>query len=244
MSDVAYHELTVVMPVYNEQECIVGVVRSWLEELSRLGIDFTIIVLNDGSTDGTKEELSQFGEDQRLCIIDKQNSGHGPTILMGYARAVQLSEWVFQVDSDDEISPGCFYDLWSRRHAYDALFAVRTSRRQGVGRRIISAVSRFTVSLIFGKGVEDVNTPYRLIRSLLLMDLLVGVPVDTFAPNILISGMLVQTHARILNFSVPHTGRKTGATSIVRYKLWRAALRSFVQTIVFAVQIRMRSGMK
>jgi glycosyltransferase involved in cell wall biosynthesis len=199
-------ELTVVMPVYNEEACIAKVLQSWHEVLRELRIDFMIMALNDGSTDGTENVLRQFRTNDHFQIINKKNSGHGPTILTGYHEAVEQSEWVFQVDSDDEMSPEYFHELWNRRHGHDALV--------------------------------DVNTPYRLIRSSLLREIIRGIPADTFAPNLIITGMLARSRARIYNFPVRHEGRKTGTASIVKWKLWRAAGRSFFQTIVFTLSRR------
>jgi len=235
------HELALVMPVYNEEECVAEVLRAWHGELSRLGIDFRMIVLNDGSTDRTKEKLAAFASNPHIQIITKRNSGHGPTILQGYHMAVLSAHWVFQTDSDDEISPDHFSSLWSKRHDFDAIFGVRTGRNQNIGRKFISFVSRLTVRLLFGAGCRDVNVPYRLIRTTILQDILEKIPDDTFAPNVIISGALGLCHARILNVPVPFRGRRTGAVSIVKWKLWRAAFLALAQTVKAAVRFRRRS---
>ena len=86
-------ELALVMPVYNEEECIVDVVSAWREELLRLGIDFLMIIVNDGSRDGTRERLAPFAGDERIMVVNKENSGHGPTILVGYRMGVEEAEW-------------------------------------------------------------------------------------------------------------------------------------------------------
>jgi len=98
-------DLAVVMPVYNEEECIVKVLKSWISTLTALGMRFQIIVLNDGSSDGTQQALNVFDHDNRIDVINKANSGHGPTILMGYKKSVELAEWTFQCDSDNEMKP-------------------------------------------------------------------------------------------------------------------------------------------
>jgi len=229
--DPAQAELAVVMPVYNEEECIAEVVRSWCRELERLGVDFRMLVLNDGSRDGTAAALEIFATDRRVQVVNKPNSGHGPTILAGYRRAVDLAPWVFQCDSDNEMRPTSFGELWRRRDDFDALFGARVGRRQNWGRRLISAVSRATVAALWGAGVADVNTPYRLIRATLLRPIVAQIPADTFAPNVIISGALIRAHARIYNHPVPHEPRATGTVSIVRWKLWRSALRAFGQTL-------------
>jgi glycosyltransferase involved in cell wall biosynthesis len=177
------YELAIVMPVYNEEECIVSVVKSWRDMVAGLGIRFRLLVFNDGSKDGTAKALEQFADDDCVEVIHKPNSGHGPTILEGYHRAVQLADWVFQTDSDGEMQPAVFPSLWSKRNEFDALFGCREGRVQGLGRKVISACSRLTVRLFFKGGVKDVNTPYRLIRSDLLRQAVEHIPPDTFAPK-------------------------------------------------------------
>ena len=224
-------ELILVMPVYNEAQCIRDTVLSWRDALSGLGIDFRMIVINDGSKDDTPRVLEAFKGDPRVEVVDKPNSGHGPTILTGYRMAVEDAEWVFQVDSDGEMGPESFGGLWEKRGGYDALFGVRTGREQSAARALISAVSRATVRLAFGSGVVDVNTPYRLMRAEILGRIIERIPPGTFAPNVIIAGAFARASARILNVPVLHTGRRTGSVSIVRWKLWRAAVVSFLQTL-------------
>jgi dolichol-phosphate mannosyltransferase len=226
-------ELILVMPVYNEAECIVPVINEWRDELSRLKIDFEMIVLNDGSKDETAQVLEIFTDDERIKIINKANSGHGPTILKGYREAVERAEWVFQVDSDDEMKPASFHELWSRRADYDGLFGFRHNREQESARKFLSGGSRVVIRLLFEGGVKDVNTPYRLLRSEVLMPIVAAIPDDTFAPNIIISGVLSKQKKRIFNFPVPHEGRKTGTISLTNSKVWKVALKSFRQTLMF-----------
>ncbi len=54
-----HRELAVVIPVYNEQESIVGVLRGWISELKSLGIDAVIHVYNDGSRDQSLAALME-----------------------------------------------------------------------------------------------------------------------------------------------------------------------------------------
>ena len=224
-------ELALLMPVYNEEACIADVVNSWREELSALGMSYRIIVLNDGSKDRTAERLASFAGDDRIAVVNKPNAGHGPTILQGYRVAVELAEWVFQCDSDDEMKASQFPRLWKERQNYDALFGCRQHREQGLGRKLISMMSRLTVAVLFGKGVRDVNTPYRLMRSCFLRQIIDQIPDGTFAPNVIIAGAFAKARLRIANLAVPHENRRTGTVSIVKWKLWKIAFRSFLQTL-------------
>jgi dolichol-phosphate mannosyltransferase len=236
----ARRELILVMPVYNEAECISGVVRQWRDAFERLAIDFELLVLNDGSKDETARELASFADDPRVRVVNKANSGHGPTILQGYREAVSRAGWVFQVDSDDEMGPESFAGFWKRRGRYDALFGVRWHREQDGPRRVLSAGSRVLVGLLFGQGVRDVNVPYRLMRSRVLKPIVEAIPDDTFAPNLLISGVLGRGRGRVTNRLVPHENRKTGTASLDPRKLGRIALLSGRQTLAFMLRFRFK----
>ena len=230
-------DLCLVMPVYNESECIVDVLEAWAAMLEGLDIDFKMIILNDGSTDSTAETLTAYDNHSRIQIINKVNGGHGPTILMGYRQAVTEANWVFQVDSDNEMGPEHFHKLWGKRSKYDALFGYRDLRRQNAGRKFISICSRCIVKLLFGTGVQDVNTPYRLIRSDILKRAIATIPDDTFAPNVIVSGALNLSGRDIFNMPVAHKHRTTGTVSIVKWKLWKAAFRAACQTLLFRLRM-------
>jgi glycosyltransferase involved in cell wall biosynthesis len=225
------YELAVVMPVYNEEACVVKVIMDWIHVLSALNIHFTIIILNDGSTDGTARELTAFQHHDPVQVINKTNSGHGPTILMGYQKAVESATWVFQCDSDNEMEARHFPQLWIQREPYGAVFGVRSGRIQNLQRRFISIVSRFIVKLLFGNKVVDVNVPYRLIRAEILKPIIQKIPTETFAPNIIIAGVLSKSKISILNIPIPIQPRQTGSVSIMKWRLWRASLLSFWQIV-------------
>ena len=226
-------ELIVVMPVYNEAECIQVVLDDWGAALSDLNINFEILALNDGSTDATAEVLSAYENNARVTVINKANSGHGPTILAGYRDAAARAQWVFQIDSDDEMKPQAFANFWKRREKYDAIFGVRIAREQDSARRFLSAGSRATIKFLYGRGVRDVNVPYRLMRARVLAPIVAAIPDETFAPNILISGVLGKKRRRVLNLPVLHENRKTGTGSLANSKVWKVAARALGETVRF-----------
>src|SRR5437867_12993909 len=224
------------MPTYNEEAAIEGVVEAWDGELARLGVPYEVRVYDDGSRDRTGTLLEQLARARPSVVAVRQpNRGHGPTILRGYREA--RGAWVFQVDSDDEISPASFPAVWAERDA-DLVLGYRIGRDSPPGRRLITAVSRWTVRVLFGGAVRDVNTPYRLYRRELLARLLPALPADAFAPNVILSGLALRAGAHIAEVPVPHRGRRSGASSTVRLRLWKAAARAFAQTVRVALTAR------
>ena len=161
--------LCVVMPVYNEQDAIGGVLEKWDAMLRGLGCDYVIRPYNDGSKDSSLAVMHETAKrlGPQIDVRDKPNGGHGNTILTGYREAAADGfEWVFQVDSDDEMGPEKFADIWSKRDDCDFLVGTREGRNQSFPRRIISFVSRLCVRLFYGESIWDVNSPYRLMRVL------------------------------------------------------------------------------
>jgi glycosyltransferase involved in cell wall biosynthesis len=231
-------ELSIVIPVYNEEEAIGAVLDKWVAELDKLGIDYTVNPYNDGSKDGSWDVIRAKEKQYpgRVVGHDKANSGHGPTILQGYRDAADAGyEWVFQVDSDDEMGPEGFAGLWEKRDRYDFLVGTRDGRKQVLPRKIISAVSRMSVRLFYGRSIWDVNTPYRLMRVSAFRDVYREIPSDTFAPNVILSGMAAKLKLRCFEARVPQHDRTTGEVSIKKWKLLKAAMRSFFQTVFFAM---------
>jgi dolichol-phosphate mannosyltransferase len=230
--------LAVVMPAYNEEQIIEKTVNEWLTAVRKLGISFELHVYNDGSRDRTLTELLGLGSENReLVIHDKKNSGHGPTILLGY-RDNSDRDWVFQVDSDGEMSPEHFRVLWEKRHDYDFLTGKRRYENRALSRSIASFGAKSVKDVLYGKGVCDANCPYRLMRTELFRDCFFSIPSDTACPNIILAGIACLTKYRIYEAVIPYTFRKTGVVSINRVRLAKLAFKSSVQTVRFRFRLR------
>ena len=229
-------ELTVVIPVYNEEEIIQEVVNDWVSTLTKMQIEYDINIYNDGSKDNTLAKLTELGRNNKsVKVIDKKNSGHGPTILRGYKQCD--TEWVFQVDSDNEMRSEHFSKIWGLRQDYDLILGRRENRISPFSRKIVSFISRLTIKLFYGPGVYDVNSPYRLIRRENFVPYFKNIPENTFAPNLILAGIAAKRKFRVKEVIIPCQIRKTGEVSIKKWKLIKAALKSFSQTITFAFKL-------
>jgi dolichol-phosphate mannosyltransferase len=227
-------ELSVVMPVYNESDTVGRVVCAWSDELDRLKIGYELLVYDDGSRDGTAAVLSQLaGTRPRLVVKSHANIGHGPTISKGYREAT--GAWVFQVDSDDEMTPSGFEQLWARRADYDLLLGCRRDRHLRLARRTISGGSRAVVRVLFGRGLWDVNTPYRLIRKSALTAMVPRIPAGAFAPNVIMAGLAARDRLRIYQIWVAYRQRRVGTGAIAGWRQWRAAFRCAIETASVAL---------
>ena len=228
--------LSLVVPVYNEQDAIGDVLRQWCRMLDGLGIDYGLYAYNDGSKDNTLQAMTSAAEEignGRIHIVDKPNSGHGPTILRGYRERAAESTWTFQMDSDNEMGPETFGELWKRREQYSFLLGSRDGREQAFPRKVMSFVSRQVVRIFYGKTVWDVNSPYRLMKNADFAALFPTIPDSTFAPNLIVSGYVGLKGLSFTEIPVPHQNRQTGEVSIKKWKLFKAGVKALVQTVSY-----------
>lgn len=231
-------DLVVVMPVYNEEAVIEKAVQQWCSVLEGLNLQFRLLVLNDGSRDGTKNVLDAYSPSSNLHVVHKKNSGHGPTILQGYRDAVTTASWVFQTDSDMEMLPEDFPVFWDQRAEFDFLIGDRQGRGGPVTRRLVTWILRWVLRIFYGPGIQDANCPFRLMRSEPLAPMLDQLPDDTFAPNAVLSGAFVAKSLRIKQIPVDFYPRSTGEVSIKHWKLLKGAALSFWQVFSLRTQFR------
>lgn len=230
-------DLSVVMPVYNEAEALPSVLAEWLEEFDRLDLVVDLVAYDDGSTDDSGRIVEAWARDNPgIRVVRQTNRGHGPTILRGYRRA--RADWVFQVDSDGELGPEAFESLWEEREGYDLLVGYRDGRRSSAARRVVTLFSRWVVAVLFGRAMRDVNSPYRLMRRSALQRMLGFVPADSFAPNVLLSGVARRLGLRVLELPVAHQARRGGAVSLTSWRLLGGAFATFRQALATRSRLR------
>lgn len=102
--DKCFFDVSVVIPCYNGEKFIAGAVQSVLDQILA---PREIIVVNDGSTDGTEQVLNRFGQD--IEVVSQQNLG-----LPGARNAglkIAQGEWVAFLDADDRWEPDMVANL-------------------------------------------------------------------------------------------------------------------------------------
>jgi hypothetical protein len=94
--------VSVVLPVFNCEEFVAAAVES---ALSQTGVKFEVVVVDDGSSDGTAEVLARYASDTRLRIVRlPQNLGLTPALNRGVQEA--RGELIARLDADDLALPG------------------------------------------------------------------------------------------------------------------------------------------
>lgn len=157
--------ISVFFPAYNDEASIGGLVGEALALLPRLTDDFEVIVVNDGSTDGTGAVLDGLARaDPRLRVVHHEfNRGYGAALRTGFASATK--ELVFYTDGDGQYDVRELLLLRPLLAAeVDIVNGYKVQRADGWQRKAIGAAYNGLAHLLFSIPIRDVDCDFRLIR--------------------------------------------------------------------------------
>jgi glycosyltransferase involved in cell wall biosynthesis len=157
--------LTVFFPAYNDSGTIASLVIMAVQTARQLTSDFEVIVVNDGSADATPRILSELAGvyPQVRVVTHERNRGYGGALRSGFAAASK--EVVFYTDGDAQYDPSELAVLWERFGSdVDLVNGYKISRSDPLHRVIIGRIYHYTVKLLFGLRVRDVDCDFRMMR--------------------------------------------------------------------------------
>lgn len=225
--------LSIIMPAYNEEGGIRDAVTAVQAHVFPVVPDVELIVVNDGSRDGTGAILDALSaDDPRVRVLHKVNGGHGPAIMSGLEAAT--GDFVFLIDSDNQIPLERFTALWCEvERGRDGAFGVRRVRNDAELRKVLTILIRGALGMLFGVSLYDANVPYKLLRRSLWMEARRYIPEGTLAPSLFLAVFVMRRRHDVVFVDVPHKDRETGTVSIRRWKLLKFCWRAFQQLIQF-----------
>lgn len=207
------------MPAYNEEANIRETITLWypvVERINAEGGDAYLVIANDGSKDNTFGIMQEIAKEKPNFIsLDKPNSGHGATVLYLYRYALNHdANYIFQTDSDGQTNPDEFWQMWQNREKYDLQIGYRKGRQDGGSRIFVTIVLRLLVWFLFHVWVTDANTPFRLMRSDKLQNILEKIPKDYFLCNVAISAIAIKWKYNVRFYPISFKPRQGGENSI------------------------------
>jgi glycosyltransferase involved in cell wall biosynthesis len=163
---------SIVVPVYNEEK----VIGSFLERLKKFldssGLSAEVIVVDDGSSDGTRKEAVKSGF---KVITHPYNKGYGAALKTGTRAAG--GEFVVFIDGDGQHNPSDIKLLVEKTGEYDMVVGARVDDRAAEApRRAAKKILTALANYLSETKIADLNSGFRAVRRKLLMEYLNYLP--------------------------------------------------------------------
>jgi glycosyltransferase involved in cell wall biosynthesis len=158
------NSLSVFFPCYNEEGNIERVVKSAIDVLTPLKIDYEVIIVNDGSKDKTAQIADRLAAENKnvRAVHHSVNRGYGAALQSGFKAATK--ECVFYTDGDGQFNIKELPLLFKYVPDYDIVTGFRIKRQDNLVRKINAFCWTTMVNLLFGMKIKDMDCAFKLYK--------------------------------------------------------------------------------
>ncbi len=198
-------ELSVVVPAYNEEESVVACVEELRQVMEQLGRPYEIIVVDDGSTDGTvgvlREQKTRFPE----LVIVRFDRNQGQTAAFDAGFKAARGRVIVTMDADMQNDPADIPWLVELTRYWDVVCGYRKTRHDSIVRRVSSAIANGVRNWLTDEFIRDVGCSLRAMRAECVKGLKLYTGMHRFLPTLLkLDGY------RVTEYPVNHRPRQRG----------------------------------
>lgn len=166
-------ELSVFLPAFNEEANIKSVVLKTKEVLEEVADKWELIVVNDGSSDATKEIVDRMSQkDPRIKIISHpSNRGYGAALKTGFYSC--LYPWISFIDSDGQFDFSEIKNFIEKQKesGADLVIGYYKKRRVSFVKILTSKIWEFSVFTFFGLRARDIDCGFKLISKRVIAEI-------------------------------------------------------------------------
>jgi glycosyltransferase involved in cell wall biosynthesis len=231
--DRTLESISAVFPAYNDAPTIGGLVDKIHALLKSLGREFEIVVVDDGSRDGTAavldERKARYGDTLRV-VCHAVNRGYGAALRSGFDAATK--ELIFYTDGDAQYDPSELPLLLEKLTPDIGLVnGYKIKRQDPLYRIVVGKTYNLFVRIVFQLRVRDVDCDFRLIRRVLLKN--ARLESDTGVICVEIINSLQRLGCKMAEVPVHHYPRPAGRSQFFRF---RAVTETLLQLVYLFFQ--------
>lgn len=163
--------LSVFFPCFNEEKNVPLFIEEAITYLPTVAKTFEVIVIDDGSTDKTKEEAMALAEkhQQVRVISHPENRGYGAALRTGFEAAKY--DWIFFTDGDLQFKLNQLTKFIPYTETNHVVIGYRKKRAEGRFRAFNASLFKLYIDLLFRVGVKDIDCAFKLFHRKTLQSL-------------------------------------------------------------------------
>ena len=219
------NELTIIVPVFNEQECLPAFFAEMDSFRNICPISARVLYINDGSTDNSLPLLREKCRQTPSCTVlslDK-NCGLSVAIKAGFDHCE--TTLVGYIDADLQTHPADFMAYFDFFPEYDMVNGIRAIRKDSLIKRLSSKIANRYRRLLINDGIEDTCCPLKIIKTDCARSIPFFIGMHRFLPA------LVQLQGgKVKQLPITHSARHAGTS---KYHLFNRLVGPFFDTLAF-----------
>ena len=216
-------DLSIVVPVFEERDNLEPLVDEILEVLSPTGLAAEIVLVNDGSRDGSAERIAELARSRPAVrgLHFRENRGQSAAFDAGFKAS--RGRIVVTLDADLQNDPRDISALVESLRDHDAAVGYRSIRNDSWLRRVSSFIANTVRNRLSGDDIIDTGCSLKAFRAEALVGLKLYTGMHRFLPTLLrIEGRSV------VQIPVGHRPRRSGRS---KYGVWNRVFRSFADLL-------------
>jgi glycosyltransferase involved in cell wall biosynthesis len=214
-------DLSVVVPLYNEEESLRPLYAAIVAGVEPLGVSFEIVFVDDGSRDGTVRVADEIARaDPRICLVKfRRNYGQTPAMAAGIAEA--RGEIIVTMDGDLQNDPADIGELLARiDEGNDIVVGWRHDRQDKLWtRKVPSRIANALIAKVTGVPIRDNGCSLKAYRACLIKQIPLYSEMHRFIP-----AMAAIAGPQIAEIRVRHHARRFGQSKYGLSRIYKVLL--------------------
>lgn len=203
--------LAVVLPAYNEEENIEAATRAALEAIAPLADEYEVIIVDDGSEDGTAAIADRLAAEGHVRVIHHDgNRGYGAALRSGFLAA--RLPYVMYTDADLQFDVREVRFFLPDLQDHDIAIGFRIYRYDSVLRCLLSWVYNKIIFVLFWLNVRDIDCAFKVFRREVFD--VITIECDDFFVDAELIARATKAKLRICQRGVRHYPRQAGRTTV------------------------------
>lgn len=225
MNETSHYQLTIIIPVYNEEDNIRRIEEQLGAYLPSARCSACVLLVDDGSTDDSLRRIQEVCRRQSAFFYLSLQHNGGLSTALKAGIDVTCSPYVGYMDADLQTAPEDFDRLLAYIGDYDLVTGIRAHRQDTWFKRMQSKVANGFRRMMTHDGVEDTGCPLKVMHTGCARRLPLFTGMHRFLP-----ALVLLQEGRVKQVPVRHFPRKAGVS---KYHLWNRLWSPFIDCFAY-----------